>query len=976
MRSITLPGPIALVPARSLDGKLRQLREEFPGVLPNGVTRVVDDFNAHPQGVAATISEPRNGGDRSLVLYTAAYVVYLYASGRGDAYTVASIKPLRLADHDRLAKGCLLVRAQWQAVFELRHVPAGYQSRWDQIQRGWAELTRQLGDERAVPELSPAHAEYLDTVDRLIDGTQEVGAKRDADLPAYPYREVKPVAERRVSASAIYAFDIVGGQLPERNRYVQLRGAPAQRGQVSRVEDERVFVRFDQPVDWAQLPSVGELEETVSDVVFAKQRAAVETLRTRQARHESLLPVLVEHRVHSFPVSSESPAERLDEDQLTAFRKALGVRDMLLVLGPPGTGKTRTITQIARSLALASDRGPVLVSSHTNRAVDNVLAKLPKEVVLVRVGNEGKIDPEGRPYLLEVLAADLRSEVVGSVTAALGGYASLPLARQWTHELGRRIEAFAMACDAAVRAWSELDRTRCLVGGPVQERVAHARAELAAQEERSARHNGKLARLVRRDERARARRWWPPFASLARVTARARARRIEAGRTTSAEWAEAVGGHRAAVAEAERALEAATRDTPQVRAAAQSLDEARRQAENHRANVADALRAVHLAVTPVDVVPGIQWQEDPVSVVTALRRLHAWLGPRLDLLEIRAGVLAQWREEVSGAVEQLYPELIRYADVIGATSTGVATSKHLSGVDFDLAIVDEAGQIGVPGLLVPLVRAKRAVLVGDHRQLPPIVTSEVAGWAHEIGNSTMDTLIEKSALEILVGELPDTHIVRLTEQRRMPKVVADFISDTFYEGTLKTMVDRSHDPSLFASPLAFVDTYRLPEHERAESPSGGLSRSWVNHAEARLLVLLASYYHRRGVEWAAIVPYAAQAKMISEQLRAHVRDADTIDANVGTVDSFQGGERDVILYGFTRSNSEGRVGFLEELRRANVAFTRVKRQLVLVGDMGTLARADDDGFRELARSLRDHVLDTGDKREYAEIMALLKGMPE
>ncbi|GAA1989858.1 DEAD/DEAH box helicase [Amycolatopsis minnesotensis] len=921
MHSVTLSGPIALVPARSLDARLREQDEGFPGVLPNGVTQVVADFNARPRGVAATIAAPSNGGDRSLLLYTSAYVVRLYASGRGDAYTVASIKPLRLTDHDRLAKGCLLVRAHWHAMFELRQVP------------------------------------------------------QNADLPVYPYRAVEPVGERRFSASAIYGFAIVGERLPERNRYVRICGDPGQRGQVVRVEEERAVVRFDQPVDWAQLPRQGQLAETSSSIVFAKQRAAVEALRTRQARHESLLSVLVEHRVQPLPLRSEVPGDELDEDQLAAFRKALGVRDMLLVLGPPGTGKTRTISGIARSLALARDHGPVLVSSHTNRAVDNVLAKLPREVVVVRVGNEGKIDPDGRPFLLEVLAADLRREIVGSTTSALGGYAGLPLARQWVPELGRRIGALASAFDVTARAWAELDRIRGLVVGPARERVAQSRSELARQEEQWVRQGRKLARLVRRDERARARRWWSPFDAVARAAARARARRLAVRQAESAGLAEAVRGCRTKVADAERALEAETRDIPEVRAAEQVLDDARRQIEGTRTGVAQAVQAISAALTPVDVLPGIAWEGDPAAVLAALWRLHALLEPRLGLLEARSALLGEWRDEVSGAVEQLYPELVRYADVVGATCVGAATRTEISAVEFDLAIVDEAGQIGVPDLLVPLVRAKRSVLVGDHRQLPPVVKREVTDWARETGDTAIGTMLEKSALEILVGELPDSHIVRLTQQRRMPKVVADFISGTFYDGTLKTMVDRTHDPSLFASPLAFVDTSRLPEHERAESPAGERARGgWVNHAEAALLVLLASYYHRRGAEWALIVPYAAQARLVSEQLRASIRDSDAIDANVGTVDSFQGGERDVILYGFTRSNRAGNVGFLDELRRANVAFTRVKRQLVLVGDMDMLLRAGDLRFRELALSLRDHVRESGDVRRYAEVAARLKGM--
>ena len=87
--------------------------------------------------------------------------------------------------------------------------------------------------------------------------------------------------------------------------------------------------------------------------------------------------------------------------------------------------------------------------------------------------------------------------------------------------------------------------------------------------------------------------------------------------------------------------------------------------------------------------------------------LRAWLAERLPLLRSRAALLAEWHDEVSGATTQLHPELIRYADVIAATSIGAASRPELSDVDFDLAIVDEAGQIGMADVLVPLVRATR-----------------------------------------------------------------------------------------------------------------------------------------------------------------------------------------------------------------------------------------------------------------------------
>ncbi|MGP3927929.1 DEAD/DEAH box helicase [Streptomyces sp. 8N616] len=342
-------------------------------------------------------------------------------------------------------------------------------------------------------------------------------------------------------------------------------------------------------------------------------------------------------------------------------------------------------------------------------------------------------------------------------------------------------------------------------------------------------------------------------------------------------------------------------------------------------------------------------------------------------------MLTKWHEEVSGATDQLYPELIRYAHVIAATCIGTASRPELSGIDFELAIVDEAGQIGMADALVPLVRARRAVLVGDHQQLPPFLDSEVEAWGRNVADPTVTRLLAESMLETLVPRLPDSHCALLTHQRRMPPVIADFISGTFYEGKLHTAVEREHRDRLFTSAMAFVDTSGLPAADRYEKQGHAGERfgqrGYTNRAEGALLAELAAFYHGLGVEWAVIVPYQAQRSRIARAL-ARTIDPDHVDLNVGTVDSFQGGERNVILYGFTRSNPYGKVGFLKELRRANVAFTRAKHQLVLVGDMSTLTDARHRGFRELAHSLKGHLEAHGEIRPYAQIRDHLAALAE
>src|SRR5262249_22012331 len=147
-----------------------------------------------------------------------------------------------------------------------------------------------------------------------------------------------------------------------------------------------------------------------------------------------------------------------------------------------------------------------------------------------------------------------------------------------------------------------------------------------------------------------------------------------------------------------------------------------------------------------------------------------------------------WVAEAAGESEQLYPELIRYADVLAATCIGAGSRPELGDLDVDLAIVDEAGQIGVADALLPLVRAQRAGLGGEHKQLPPFLDSDVQAWGKLVGDPVVQGMLTKSALELVVRALPpdSPSVVWLTEQRRMPQVIAEFASARFYAGRLET----------------------------------------------------------------------------------------------------------------------------------------------------------------------------------------------
>ncbi|MBE1489710.1 DEAD/DEAH box helicase [Plantactinospora soyae] len=967
---LLLPGPVAVVPSGKAIDQLAQAGLRDPSALINEFGSLAS-FNALPARV-----EP----DRSrLVVYGKRWAAWLYPSDHGDAYRLGHVSPLSFKDQERLLKGALVLggTAGWWAYHHVRDVPQRLSSHWPLLCRAWANLG--VTRSEVTPTMPVHHIEYLDLLTDVVEATRDIEIARQRQAPALPYRRLDSTREERHSARGVYTFQLLRNATVGRGAQVFLTDQPDLRGRVLRVEDHEVTVRFDNTVDYARIPKQGALQVLPSDRVYRAQLDAVEVLRERCAAQPHLLTQLVDHRVAPYrPDTGAQPREMLDPAQLHAFRAALTVPDLLLVLGPPGTGKTRAITEIAAASAGRGQR--VLVTSHTNRAVDNVLERLPPDVRAVRVGNEDAMTAHARGFMVETQVEALRQEILAATEGAASRLAPFvgveDQAGRWLDYLAARL-AEARLADGDVRARATE------LAAAVERAAAPVAAQLAAADRGVRESRASLAPLAEnhrnhevRAEAARRRAASGMLAFFFRWLADRRERRLAASfqQLSAAQTAmrlaeESYGAVRARA----DALIAAD---PAVRAVTSARDSACQVREKVLGEAARAVEKTREVLRPAVTVP-VGVPDD----LAGWTRLEQELTSAATLARLRAGLLTQWRDQVAVAEQDLHRELVRYADVVAATCIGTATTALLAELEFDVAIVDEAGQISTPNLLVPLVRARRAVLVGDHNQLPPFLDDEVRDWADNLATDVppavatlIGDVLRRSAFERLYPSLGDTNRVMLRVQRRMPAELAQFVSAAFYQGLLETEHPGGPPDPVFRAPLAMIDTSDQPATRRREQPdrsADGLGRpGYVNELEARLIVQFLGRYATRYADWAVIVPYRAQAELITQLLTKELGDTGVVD-NVGTVDSFQGGERDLIVYGFTRSNHRGEIGFLSELRRLNVAITRPRRQLVLVGDTATLRTARDPGFAALIQSLTDHLDAVGDRRPSREIESVL-----
>lgn len=313
------------------------------------------------------------------------------------------------------------------------------------------------------------------------------------------------------------------------------------------------------------------------------------------------------------------------------------------------------------------------------------------------------------------------------------------------------------------------------------------------------------------------------------------------------------------------------------------------------------------------------------------RRNSEQITTRLDRLHRRAVEL-----EI-----RINNDIFNSANVIASTLVGSA-SRILSGMKFSTLFIDEAAQALEPAAWIPMRRAGRLVLAGDHCQLPPTVKS-IEALRQGFGISLMERLVD----------LHPEAVSLLTLQYRMNEDIMRFSSQWFYNGLMQAAPEARFRGILdFDIPIEWIDTSEVARENEEEAPDSFREAiadenfGRINKDEARLtLISLQAYISKIGkqrflderLDIGLITPYRAQARYLRHLLK-HVSFFKPFRhlISVDTVDGFQGQERDIIVISLVRSNSQGDIGFLRDLRRMNVAMTRARMKLLIIGNVPTL----------------------------------------
>lgn len=288
-----------------------------------------------------------------------------------------------------------------------------------------------------------------------------------------------------------------------------------------------------------------------------------------------------------------------------------------------------------------------------------------------------------------------------------------------------------------------------------------------------------------------------------------------------------------------------------------------------------------------------------------------------------------------GIANDTESRLIENATIVAGTCTGFNSNPSTRNMNFDYVIVDEGAKASVPELLIPLLKGSRLILVGDHQQLPPVLNTE----AIKLTSHGKQEDFENGMFKRLYDNFPKSNRIRLTTQYRMHRTIGDMISRVFYGNEIQTGIpndERTHELELYqGKQLIWVSTSKVWNRRERRHQTHQDQKTYKNEKEIQIIKQklwdIDKEEAARGYEIAVITGYSYQKSIIRDFVaRADFKNICNIEVN--TVDAYQGKDKDIVIFSTVRSNTKNDIGFQKSAQRINVALSRARRLLVIVGD--------------------------------------------
>ncbi len=680
-------------------------------------------------------------------------------------------------------------------------------------------------------------------------------------------------------------------------------------GRMRECSDNHMIIDLNPQTDYTNIAESGEISISMrmAEIALERQRKALKSIQFKENANPEISDIIFDpqkatSKNNLILTEGDCKSKEIDKSKLVSLERALSADNMFLLQGPPGTGKTTFISELVYQILYGNKKyrgnpdAKILIASQSHVAVDHSLDKIKKlipDIKMIRIGILDKLAESSREYTLDIFCKEWTKKVIENCSEALERYKKeigLDESLQEKNYIITEIENIRAASLALIdelgEVESELEKVNILDSKWtfVNEKIASMKKMVSIKT--SGVTEERLSQII--DD-------------------------FTADLTVLNSKLAAVIDESVALSEQKQVLE---ERSDQINVVLEK-------------NGKEELEWKDLL--------GVSSHDEYLQTkknVEGLLRENQKKYSRYSKVE---SLCKEWQKRVAQG-DGLLQESIADSTLVGATCLGIASIGSAINFNFDWVIIDEAGKATPPEIMVPICLGKKIILVGDHKQLPPVVDEALLKLQDKEKMSITKADLEISLFEYLEMSLNEECKSILDEQYRMNPVIGDLISTLFYDSKLvsRTLREEKTIPlKMYENkPLVWLSTA-----SRSNRKEERISDSFRNSVEAKIIFeQLLQIDDELGElktkkETAIIAGYRGQRDLLTRLYESDYKARfHNMTIEINTVDAFQGRETDIVFYSVVRSNDDGNLGFLKDVRRLNVAFSRARELLVVVGD--------------------------------------------